>query len=67
MIFIIFIYDIHNHTKLMSIVGISCNLKSLFFIPSNYYFTVTVLDFVCFVMHFCQLLHTFTVNKRKSG
>ena len=36
----------------------------LFFIPSNYY--LTVLDFVCFVMHFYQLFHTFTVNKHKS-
>ena len=39
-------------------------VNRLFFMPSNYY--LTVLDFVCFVMHFYQLLHTFTVNKHKS-
>ena len=29
------------------------------------YYNIIVLDFVCFVMHFYQLLHTFTVNKHK--
>ena len=41
------------------------SMNRLFLIPFNHF--LTVLDFVCFVMHFYQLLHTFTVNKHKSG
>ena len=52
---------IHMHNTFLHF---HLNYNRLFYIPLNY--SLTVLDFVCFAMHFYQLLLTLTVNKHES-